>query len=64
MPHGLVQPAPGGGQGAQAVAHGSARRKLDEGHDGELLLEPELAGGTASLVPAFKLLENMSGDQG
>ena len=35
-----------------------------EGHDGELLLESELAGGTACLVPVFQLLENMSGDQG
>lgn len=34
---------------------------VSEGPDGKLLLKPELAGGTASLVPVFKLLENMSG---
>ena len=59
----MVQAVPGRAQAAQAVAHGTPCGKLDEGHDGELLLEAEFARGASGFVPAFKLLENMSGNE-
>lgn len=39
----VVQPVSDSGQGAQTVTHGTPCRKLDEGHERELLLEPKLA---------------------
>ena len=48
---------------AQTIAHGTPCGKLDEGHDGELLLEAEFARRAPGFVPFFELLKNMSGNQ-
>ena len=60
----MIQTASGCGQAAQSIAHGAPCGKLNEGHDGELLLETEFARRTASFMPVFKFLKNMSGNQG
>lgn len=43
--------------------YGTPCGKLDESHDGELLLETEFAHRASGFVPMFELLENMSGNQ-
>lgn len=60
----VIEPVPDCGQSAQTVPHGAPSSTLDEGHDDELLFEPELSGREARFVSVFQFLENMSGDQG
>lgn len=60
----VIEPVPDCEQGAQTVTHGAPSSKLDEGHDDELLFDPELSGRATRFVSVFQFLENVPGDQG